>query len=1034
MKKYFVIYSLFIFCLIYLFNIPHIYAANKTINIGLKQDLYVESGYPNTITYNQRNLFLGYDTAYNKHITRIYFKPDYSILKTAHITPEQIISVKTNFHIYKTSNAEIKVRAYKVNTPWEQEDVTYNSQPNSSYYTYKTLQPSVNILQVTLTNAFKQDYANFLDNNPVQGFMLRLTNEQKPAIRIWSTECLQATGEHCANESYKPSIKIEYKDNTVPELGDIIGPQDNYKTNSNDIAFVFKRATDADDDPLFYRIAIASDPEFTHVIKTSNWIDEATLFPDNASSALGNIIMHLTDNIWYWRLEVKDSYNNKAVSPGRQLVIDTTPPVIPQIEPEPPYTKGTDNTIYLSVSNPEQGEMFQYEASQFRDFSNVMTSPWIQDLQYTFQGLKDTKYYYRVRAIDELGNISNWSSIISSTQDNSKPAIVYFKASKKVLGPNDKNITLKARFYDPTLYKIRLAIYDHSGKLLLSKTAEDSSYIGYSFNVTKLQGGTYFAYAQAIDRFSHQSNSNPIKIIIDKRSPILQINGIFTKKKYINTGKLEANISCLDSQLPINTTIYLNNTKLKQLTQNKFSYLFYLKDKNYHIKISCKDLAGNTTQKDYYFTIDTKAPLAPQFKYSINKDRTQATISTKCSIGETLHFYFNKKYHTIQCKHSIAKYTIKGLGPGNTYSVIGYLQDQAGNKGPSNSLTFAFPKPTQQHTIKPVNMNCFVTYDATKFSYITKYCKYEKPPTYNIKGYYSNNSYIYNVFVNIPQSVNLLFKEINCKPRSLWDIRTWFSCIPVTRTVYSTHAYLGFTGFIDNKPVKTLSTSKNQVKFIIRSQNALKTKQLVLKSLLLKSFIPCSSTPGVLFLKIRNPLVLKQTINFPYVRKPISVTKPLSWMFNKPYRITQWFGHTCYEPWHTGIDIGVYKKKVLASADGTIYSFGYHKGNHWLSGGIWVSIKHPFGLYTYYWHLDPATFKIKLYRGMTVRTGQLIAISGNTGWYHTIHNPYHLHFEVRAGKYARHYLDPTKYLNINWKKFPVCIDTCCTSGNDPRRR
>jgi hypothetical protein len=47
---------------------------STTVYGTTNKDAYAESGYPDIEPGNQRNLYLGYDTLYNKYRTRIYIK------------------------------------------------------------------------------------------------------------------------------------------------------------------------------------------------------------------------------------------------------------------------------------------------------------------------------------------------------------------------------------------------------------------------------------------------------------------------------------------------------------------------------------------------------------------------------------------------------------------------------------------------------------------------------------------------------------------------------------------------------------------------------------------------------------------------------------------------------------------------------------------------------------------------------------------------------------------------------------------------
>ena len=99
--------------------------------------------------------------------------------------------------------------------------------------------------------------------------------------------------------------------------------------------------------------------------------------------------------------------------------------------------------------------------------------------------------------------------------------------------------------------------------------------------------------------------------------------------------------------------------------------------------------------------------------------------------------------------------------------------------------------------------------------------------------------------------------------------------------------------------------------------------------------------------------------------------------------------------YHQGIDWAVPRgTAVYASSGGTVTKAGWGSGY-----GYVVYIRHPDGWETRYAHLN----KVLVSAGQTVKQGQKIALSGNTG---RSTGP-HLHFEIRANGTA---VNPLKYL------------------------
>lgn len=123
----------------------------------------------------------------------------------------------------------------------------------------------------------------------------------------------------------------------------------------------------------------------------------------------------------------------------------------------------------------------------------------------------------------------------------------------------------------------------------------------------------------------------------------------------------------------------------------------------------------------------------------------------------------------------------------------------------------------------------------------------------------------------------------------------------------------------------------------------------------------------------------------------------LFWPLDK-ILITQYFGKTDFamnsgrykNKWHNGVDFeAAHGTKIKAALGGVITGTGDTdrtcKGASW---GKWVLIRHNNGLSTLYAHLS----LIKVFDGQTVKAGDVIGYSGNTG---SSTGP-HLHFTVYA--------------------------------------
>ncbi len=126
---------------------------------------------------------------------------------------------------------------------------------------------------------------------------------------------------------------------------------------------------------------------------------------------------------------------------------------------------------------------------------------------------------------------------------------------------------------------------------------------------------------------------------------------------------------------------------------------------------------------------------------------------------------------------------------------------------------------------------------------------------------------------------------------------------------------------------------------------------------------------------------------------------PPVWHIPVNGKINSYFGYRLhpiynYRQFHGGIDISAYYEVVRAARDGVVYYAGYMGGY-----GLAIVLKHGNDFKTLYAHLS----KIKVRVGQVVKAGNIIGISGNTGF----STGAHLHFEII---YKGNPVNPLKYL------------------------
>ncbi|WP_128382146.1 M23 family metallopeptidase [Streptomyces cavernae] len=123
------------------------------------------------------------------------------------------------------------------------------------------------------------------------------------------------------------------------------------------------------------------------------------------------------------------------------------------------------------------------------------------------------------------------------------------------------------------------------------------------------------------------------------------------------------------------------------------------------------------------------------------------------------------------------------------------------------------------------------------------------------------------------------------------------------------------------------------------------------------------------------------------------------------YKISARFnqGGSMWAHKHSGQDFAVPTgTNVMATHGGTVVKAGGNGAGDGPAYGNAVVIKHGGGVYSQYAHLSRVDVKV----GQVVKTGQHIALSGNTG---NSSGP-HLHFEIRTTPNYGSAVDPVKFL------------------------
>jgi murein DD-endopeptidase MepM/ murein hydrolase activator NlpD len=126
----------------------------------------------------------------------------------------------------------------------------------------------------------------------------------------------------------------------------------------------------------------------------------------------------------------------------------------------------------------------------------------------------------------------------------------------------------------------------------------------------------------------------------------------------------------------------------------------------------------------------------------------------------------------------------------------------------------------------------------------------------------------------------------------------------------------------------------------------------------------------------------------------------------KKYTLSAGFAQAgaMWQSTHSGQDFAVPSgTKVMAAHGGTVVKAGGNGAGDGPAYGNAIVIKHANGVYSQYAHLSHIDVKV----GQVVKTGQKIALSGNTG---NSSGP-HLHFEIRTTANYGSAINPVTFLH-----------------------
>ncbi|MCC7304306.1 M23 family metallopeptidase [bacterium] len=916
-------------------------------------------------------------------------------------------------HNYQGTKGEVVIDTYTTTLPWSMFTVTWNTNVGiSSKEDSSKVTTTYGQKNISVTNTFHDVYGGYPELE--RGIMLKINAETEKSLMFWAHGCevAQITSP-CGSISDAPYFKVTYRKNTHPSVCKLKNPVED-ATNSASVSLEPYSSIDPDSGPpVRYTGRICTD------IACNQLIWQGNLYVGSKTQIM------LDDGNYFLSCQADDRHQGAPWGEQKQLVIDTTPPEIPSILDEPPYTSSSENSIFWLLNLHEE-VTYQVLASERSNFTAYNTySPWITGNTTSFTHTKDKTIYYKMRARDKAGNESGWSSPTSTVIDTTYPAVKYFKTNKTLLSPKlRKDLPLEGTAYlqggseEANIDKLRLEIRNFAHNVVYNEEITDKSYLWTHWPEKEgYEDGTYFAVFFVADTTSHVSVSDPLFLTIDTTPPPQpKIEGI-SNNAIIKNQNLQIKVSC-----PLNTiaTVYLSN---KIIAQNKQLHLLKIKknDGTYTLKSTCTDIAQNKSEKIVSFSIDTTPPSKPTITFAHDVSNKTLTLKVYCKENGTVKFFkAGIATQDISCKkNTYAPFVEKGVNYPYYATYTANISDTSGNTSALTEKT-VYITNTNVSSFKALKIVCTSILLLENKEFTNTYCTVpqEEFIKYQKTTLLSKDTYASALEVRGIQSAIMTTTVFGCKHKTFWNPKTWFSCVneksqEITTDVLVT-PYITSSDALQNQDSKTIvNTHQKKEWFDIHYKFNFEFAVKVGDEMFSHQFTGD---------KMRQTIVPDYSNSNPKAY--------FSWIFSAPKQVNQWYGNTVYEKPHSGIDFAVTHENIVAPAEGKVVVSAYHKKSQCNAGGNYLGIKHPNGLYSYYFHIKSAAYTT----GSYVKKGSKIATSGNSGMYNCEPLAAHLHFEVRTSMAGTSHVNPVPYFTIDWNtittakidRFPGRL-----SGNNP---
>lgn len=268
-----------------------------------------------------------------------------------------------------------------------------------------------------------QDFTNLIVDEIVYSTSYSFTFNLLEGKYYWRVRAFDTAG----NPSFWSSVFIFYVDTTAPSKPQLKSPQNGMYV-SCPLILEWEGGEDLYSGTEKFDVEVAKDSAFSNIV-----IRDST-------SENRYVIEKLSDGVYYWRVRARDRAGNIGEwSATNNFRIDATPPSTPLLlNPSNNFiTNSTSVSLswYASEDSGSGVNFYQLQISTTSDFSVLVRDESIRDTVFNVV-LSEGTYYWRVRAVDNVGNRGEWSEIRKFRIDTTPPAVVEANPQGETVPPD----------------------------------------------------------------------------------------------------------------------------------------------------------------------------------------------------------------------------------------------------------------------------------------------------------------------------------------------------------------------------------------------------------------------------------------------------------------------------------------------------------------------------------------------------------------------------------------------------------------------